>query len=170
MVALAALFLAGKVEEHPKRLESILKGLAALDPKITGDSFKPEREEILDLEMVMLQVLCFDFVLDHPYRHVLKWVYAQKREQDLSQNEALKDSEDEFAQRAWSFVTTTFRTAICVQFPPKAVALACLRITAKELMLDVSFDQLVSELALTNVIQECQQELQRQLAMQNDFI
>lgn len=119
--------------------------------------------------MVMLQVLCFDLVLDHPYRNVLKWAYMQRKEQIPSQDEAQKDSEDEFAQRAWSFVTTTFRTAICVQFPPKAVALTCLKITAEELMLDISFDQLASELALTNIVQDCRQELQRQLAMQNDF-
>lgn len=117
----------------------------------------------------MLQVLCFDLVLDHPYRHVLKWAYMQKRDQTFSQSESQKDSEDEFAQRAWSFATTTFRTAICVQFPPKVVALTCLQIIAKELMLDISFDQLASELALTDIVQDCQQELQRQLAMQSDF-
>ena len=169
LVALAALFLAGKVEEHPKRLESIMKGVAFLYPESVDNSFRPEREEILDLEMVMLQVLCFDLIIDHPYRHVLKWAYMQRREQGSNQMSAQHDHEDEFAQRSWSFVNTTLRTTLCVQFPPKAIALTCLRMTAEQMKLDMSFDHLASELALTTMAQECEQELRRQLAMSKDF-
>ena len=165
LVALAALFLAGKVEEHPKRLESILKGVASLPHDITGEHFQPAREEIFDLEMVMLQVLCFDLILDHPYRHVLKWAYLQRGGHDSGQ----VDTDDEFAQRAWSLVTATLRTTACVQFPPKAIALACLRMTAEHMQLDLPLDQLASDLALTTTSQECQEELERQMAMSKEF-
>ena len=169
LVALAALFLAGKVEEHPKRLESILKGVTSLKLEVTDNSFHPEREEILDLEMVMLQVLCFDLVIDHPYRHVLKWAYMQRREHGTAQMGIQHDHEDEFAQRSWSFVNTTLRTTLCIQFPPKAIALTCLRMTAEQMKLDMPFDHLASEPALAAMAQECEQELRRQLAMSKDF-
>ena len=75
-VALACLFLAGKVEETPKKLKDIVSHGHALHHKtkpLTEDSseFRKLFERIIVMERQLLHVICFDLVIETPYKHVM---------------------------------------------------------------------------------------------------
>ena len=71
-------FLASKVEESPRKLRDvILKGLAIRFK--SADAFNENSldylrlyDRILQLEKTALAVLCFDFTVDLPFRHLAR--------------------------------------------------------------------------------------------------
>lgn len=160
--------MAGKVEEHPKRLEGILKGLAELsasqEPPLQGSmsslcqNVLITREEVLALELVMLQVLCFDLVVDHPYRHVLKWAYPAKS--DASGKSRHDEAADGLAQAAWGLANESLKTTLCLRVPPKVVALATLELAAEKLRAKAPMiEAIVEDLDVRAAVDECKCEL-----------
>ena len=106
-VAVAALVLAAKTEESPKKLNNVIdecyklkmrgmqagrisvgsavsvgNGSGSLDP--LGEEFAKLKERILLLERVLLHTIGFELSIDHPYKflveHIKKWVHGRKLE------------------------------------------------------------------------------------------
>ena len=76
-MATACLFLAGKVEETPKKCKDIVKTaktwLESKGLKQHADMFGEETiKEIMIYERILLQTIKFDLQVDHPYGFLLK--------------------------------------------------------------------------------------------------
>ncbi|XP_072350363.1 cyclin-T1-like isoform X3 [Scyliorhinus torazame] len=77
-IAPAALFLAAKVEEQPRKLEHVIKvAHACLNPQepspdAKSDAYLQQAQDLVILESVILQTLGFDITIDHPHTHVVK--------------------------------------------------------------------------------------------------
>lgn len=69
--------------------------------------------ELLDLELVMLEQLDFYLVVFHPHRDVVRYVGDIGLGQD-------------FLEDAWLMANDTFRTDLCLMFPPYVIALGVL--------------------------------------------
>ncbi|KAK8732615.1 hypothetical protein OTU49_006843, partial [Cherax quadricarinatus] len=77
-IAPAALFLAAKVEEQPRKLEHVIKvayhclfrDQPALDTQSEG--YLERAQELVVNENILLQTLGFDVAIDHPHTHVVK--------------------------------------------------------------------------------------------------
>uniref|UniRef100_A0A8D8I632 Cyclin-T n=1 Tax=Culex pipiens TaxID=7175 RepID=A0A8D8I632_CULPI len=88
-IAAAALFLAAKVEEQPRKLEHIIKvvhiclQLEAPDP--LKESYAEQAQDLVFNENVLLQTLGFDVAIDHPHTHVVKTCHLVKASKDLAQ-------------------------------------------------------------------------------------
>lgn len=70
-VALACIFLAGKVEETPKKCKDIVSFAKECNASI----FVSPRlgEEVIQIEKVLLQTLRFDLHIEHPYTFLMRY-------------------------------------------------------------------------------------------------
>jgi len=126
-VAMTCLFLAGKVEETPRKLKHVIEICfqhlnhgtqinASKDKE--SEEYLLLREQVLLHEFLLLQTLAFDLTIEHPYKTLLIFIKYLKADKEL-------------AQFAWNFVNDSLRTTVCLQFPPNVIALACIYLAAK---------------------------------------
>jgi len=123
-IATTCLFLAGKVEETPKKLKDVVvEAYKAQYQKQTGPDpeskeFWELKEQILVCERILLQTLDFDLTVEHAYRPLLAYVKSIKGTRDL-------------AQVAWNFINDSLRTTIALQYPPRCVAAAAVSLASR---------------------------------------
>uniref|UniRef100_UPI0037E80D71 LOW QUALITY PROTEIN: cyclin-T1 n=1 Tax=Semicossyphus pulcher TaxID=241346 RepID=UPI0037E80D71 len=78
VISPAALFLAAKVEEQPRKLEHVIKvAHACLNPQdpspdVRSDAYLQQAQDLVILESIILQTLAFEITIDHPHTHVVK--------------------------------------------------------------------------------------------------
>ncbi|XP_064397891.1 cyclin-T1-like isoform X2 [Halichondria panicea] len=124
-VATAALFLAAKVEEQPRKLEHVARVSHACQnrdskpPDSHSDVCKKLMEEISCHELLLLQTLGFDVAVEHPHQHVVKGTQLVRVSKDLSQAAYFMSQN--------SLLLTTF----CLQDPPTVVACVCIHLTCR---------------------------------------
>lgn len=122
-IAAAALFLAAKVEEQPRKLEHIIKvvhislGLEAPDP--LKESYAEQAQDLVFNENVLLQTLGFDVAIDHPHTHVVKTCHLVKASKDLAQTSYFMAS------------NSLHLTTMCLQYKPTVVACFCIHLACK---------------------------------------
>ncbi|KFB53315.1 AGAP006678-PA-like protein [Anopheles sinensis] len=122
-IAAAALFLAAKVEEQPRKLEHIIKvvhiclGLEAPDP--LRESYAEQAQDLVFNENVLLQTLGFDVAIDHPHTHVVKTCHLVKASKDLAQTSYFMAS------------NSLHLTTMCLQYKPTVVACFCIHLACK---------------------------------------
>lgn len=128
IMAACCLFLAGKVEETPKKCKDIVrasKSFSEATPefKKCTDSFTDETiKELMTYEKILLQTIKFDLQVDHPYGYLLK--YAKTLKGDQEQIRAM-------VQMAWTFINDSYSTTICLQWEPEIIAIALMHLTSK---------------------------------------
>ncbi|KAL1921253.1 uncharacterized protein VTP21DRAFT_10969 [Calcarisporiella thermophila] len=124
-------FLATKVEETGRRFRDIVTACA--QKALKNDSLKLDsnskeflrwRDVILYNEEVLLEALCFDLFLEHPYPFLLKM------------SKHLKVS-PELVQVAWGFLNDSLRTPLCVLHRPWTIAGSALLLAARLLNIDL---------------------------------
>ncbi|KAJ7109349.1 cyclin-like protein [Mycena epipterygia] len=115
-VAASCIFLATKTEECGRKLRDVAR---ICQVKITGRDVLPESKEveqcqasILLTEEVLLEALCFDYVVESPHSKLVDLFDAH--EDDIKVQEC-----------AWSFAHDSFRTTLCLLYPPQIIATAC---------------------------------------------
>uniref|UniRef100_A0A182N7S4 Cyclin-like domain-containing protein n=1 Tax=Anopheles dirus TaxID=7168 RepID=A0A182N7S4_9DIPT len=122
-IAAAALFLAAKVEEQPRKLEHIIKvvhiclGLEAPDPM--RENYAEQAQDLVFNENVLLQTLGFDVAIDHPHTHVVKTCHLVKASKDLAQTSYFMAS------------NSLHLTTMCLQYKPTVVACFCIHLACK---------------------------------------
>ncbi len=128
-MAATALFLAGKVEETPKKLKDVVMTAWEMDPRRKPEEREkgfseasPEfwqlKEKILDNERELLRVMAFNLQVEHPYKHLLTAVKAVGGSKEL-------------AHFAWNFVNDSLKTTLCLQYPPMVIGVAVLDLASK---------------------------------------
>ncbi|KAL6077091.1 Cyclin-K isoform 1, variant 2 [Balamuthia mandrillaris] len=122
LIGTTCLFLAGKVEETPKKLRDVLLVTHHLRYKVELKPQAPEstklREQILLYERIVLQNIAFNLTVEHPYKYLLSFVKSIQGDQNL-------------AQVAWNFVNDSLRTTLCLQYEPKLIAIAAIYLASK---------------------------------------
>merc|ERR1712001_590290 len=124
-IASAALFLAAKVEEQPRKLEHVIKvahmclhrGKAQLDTR--SDAYQEQAQELVTNENILLQTLGFVVAIDHPHTHVVKCCQLVKASKEL-------------AQTSYFMATNSLHlTTMCLRYPPTIVACVCIHLACK---------------------------------------
>lgn len=124
-VAAACIFLATKTEECGRKLRDVArvcqskaKGIDVCDIPESGPEIEEVSSQILTAEEVLLEALCFDFVVDSPHADLIDLFDAH-------------DVGDRFQDFAWSIAHDSYRTPLCVLYPPKIIAAACCILTQR---------------------------------------
>nr|XP_057906641.1 cyclin-T1 isoform X2 [Doryrhamphus excisus] len=127
VIAPAALFLAAKVEEQPRKLEHVIKvAHACLNPQepspdVRSDAYLQQAQDLVILESIILQTLAFEITIDHPHTHVVKCT-------QLVRVSASKD----LAQTSYFMATNSLHlTTFCLQYSPPVVACVCIHLACK---------------------------------------
>ncbi|RZF36303.1 hypothetical protein LSTR_LSTR006808 [Laodelphax striatellus] len=123
VTACCCLFLAGKVEETPKKCRDIIKTAMDLltDQKFATFGDDP-KEEVMTLERILLQTIKFDLQVDHPYGFLLKYAKCLKGD---------KTKLHKMVQMAWTFVNDSLCTTLCLQWEPEIIAVALMYLAGK---------------------------------------
>ncbi|XP_051910739.1 cyclin-T1-like isoform X2 [Hippocampus zosterae] len=125
VISPAALFLAAKVEEQPRKLEHVIKvAHACLNPQepspdVRSDAYLQQAQDLVILESIILQTLAFEITIDHPHTHVVKCTQLVRASKDL-------------AQTSYFMATNSLHlTTFCLQYSPPVVACVCIHLACK---------------------------------------
>uniref|UniRef100_A0A671MXP5 Cyclin-T1 n=1 Tax=Sinocyclocheilus anshuiensis TaxID=1608454 RepID=A0A671MXP5_9TELE len=125
VIAPAALFLAAKVEEQPRKLEHVIKVTHAClnpqdpSPDTRSDTYLQQAQDLVILESIILQTLAFEITIDHPHTHVVKCTQLVRASKDL-------------AQTSYFMATNSLHlTTFCLQYSPPIVACVCIHLACK---------------------------------------
>ncbi|XP_067636724.1 cyclin-K [Eurosta solidaginis] len=123
VTACCCLFLAGKVEETPKKCRDIIKIARTMLTDTYFYSFGDDpKEEVMTLERILLQTIKFDLQVEHPYTFLLKYAKCFRGDQVKLQK---------MVQMAWNFVNDSLSTVVCLQWEPEIIAVALIHLASK---------------------------------------
>lgn len=128
-MAATCLFLAGKVEETPKKSQDIVESSQSILTPANFAQFgiKP-KDEILTLEKILLQTIGFDFEVEHPYEYLIKYVKQLVVTPDGSPGDIERRT---VLQKAWAFLNDSYCSVICLRHEPEIIAIAMIFLACK---------------------------------------
>jgi cyclin T len=125
-IASAALFLAAKVEEQPRKLEHIIKvaqmclqktNQTPLDRR--SEVYLEQAQELVMNENILLMTLGFDVAIEHPHAFIVKFCHIANASKDLSQTSYFMAS------------NSLHLTTMCLQYKPTVVACFCIHLSCQ---------------------------------------
>jgi len=125
--AATALFLATKVEESCRKMKELIVAfcrVAQKNPNLIIDEQSKDwwrwRDCILHNEDVLLETLCFDLTVESPHRQLFEML----KYHGVEHNKRLRNA-------AWSFVTDSNNTQLCLLCNSRTIAVASLYIACR---------------------------------------
>jgi len=136
-LAPAALFLAAKMEEKPRKARHVLSVMECVEfrrrkEKYVEESVKLPRSMKLRTsvlfrnEMLLLKELGFRLYSSmsrSPHRYLV--FFVQTLQTSLEAQKLL-------AQKAWAYLNDSFRIDLCVRYPSEVIAVACIFLAARD--------------------------------------
>ncbi|OAF64801.1 Cyclin-related protein FAM58A [Intoshia linei] len=123
IVATSCLFLAGKVEETPKKCRDLLRVAKDLVSNEIWKAFGDNpREKVMTTERIILQTIKFDLQVEHPYKYLVKFAKAIVAD---------KSKIEKIVEMAWTFINDNFCTTLCIECEPDIIAMAMLYLSCR---------------------------------------
>ncbi|KAG6911506.1 hypothetical protein DXG01_014580 [Tephrocybe rancida] len=118
-VAASCIFLATKTEECGRKLRDVARVGRAKILNTDLNNVPADSQEVDNLlaailltEEYLLEAICFDFVVESPHAELVDLLDAYEKDVMIR----------EFA---WSLAHDSYRTPLCILYPPKVIAAAC---------------------------------------------
>nr|CDS27197.2 Cyclin L1 [Hymenolepis microstoma] len=129
--AMACIFLAAKIEEHPRRIREVINVFAHMKQAREGREFTPVmfdqnyvnlKRHIIKAERRLLKELGFCVHGKHPHKLVILYLRTLSAE-----------GNHELVQTSWNCMNDVLRTDVFVRHTPEALACACIFLAARRL-------------------------------------
>ncbi|KAF9348606.1 hypothetical protein BGX26_012988 [Mortierella sp. AD094] len=130
-IGATCIYLASKTEESTRKFKDVIiacaqkaakKEIQIDDSSKARAEFRVWKDTIIYTEEILLEALCFELSVEHPYQFMLSLFNSHYA--DAQRARKLK-------QVAWAFINDSLRTTLCLLYPPKIIALAAIHIAAK---------------------------------------
>lgn len=110
---------------------------------VKGQEFARIKERTLLLERIILHTIGFDLSIHHPYKDLYTTIpllvsqshieYIQPSKANIAAggssstiSEGMNNTSRELLQNAMNFANDSMHTSLCLQYPPRVIALACI--------------------------------------------
>ncbi|KAG9335546.1 hypothetical protein JZ751_004513 [Albula glossodonta] len=128
LVAMSAIYLAGKVEEQHLRTRDIInvchRYLHADSSPLELDShFWELRDSVVQCELLILRQLNFQVSLNHPHKYLLHYLLSLKA---LLNRHAW--SRTPICETAWALLKDSYHGPLCLEHPPQHLAVSVLQL------------------------------------------
>ncbi|GAA5797603.1 hypothetical protein HPULCUR_002993 [Helicostylum pulchrum] len=128
-ISVTCIFVASKIEETAKKLKDILIAVHSVkypdSKELEPEQINEERRrKILGYEKMLLETICFDFQLRHPFEYVIKfikWIQAFQESLDSKR----------LARKAYQLAVDSFKTLLCVEYPAHTIAGGCIYLASR---------------------------------------
>lgn len=126
LVAMSAIYLAGKVEEQHLRTRDIINVCHRFfnpgsEPMELDGKFWELRDSVVQCELLILRHLNFQVAFQHPHKYLLHYLISVK---NLLNRHAW--ARTPIAETAWALLKDSYHGSVCVRHPPQHLALAVL--------------------------------------------
>lgn len=129
ITAACCLFLAGKVEETPKKCKDIIKVCQSLlSPQLFTVFGADPKEEVMTMERILLQTIKFDLQVEHPYGILLKFAKVLKGDKEKIQK---------LVQMAWTFINDSLCTCLCLLWEPEIISVSLMYLATRLTKFDI---------------------------------
>lgn len=130
--AMAAIFLAAKIEEHPRRLRDVINVCQHIKQRMMQKPHTPMdyysqtysnlKNGVIKAERRLLKELGFCVHVKHPHKIII--TYLQMIEHEKNQL---------LARKSWNYMNDSLRSDVFVRFTPETIACACIFLAARTL-------------------------------------
>ncbi|KAF9275155.1 hypothetical protein BGZ88_002504 [Linnemannia elongata] len=133
-VVMACLFVSSKVEDTIKKLKDIMiatyifRHPNATDWDTESKEGEEQRKRVLLYEKMVLESICFDFRIIHPYNYIIKFVKIMQGSKQL-------------ARQAWDIAKDSYKIGVCLEYPPHTIAAGSIYLASK--LLGEAFPDLI---------------------------
>ncbi|KAF8337594.1 cyclin-like protein [Cantharellus anzutake] len=145
VVAAACCYVAAKVEESPAHLKSVVtEARNAFGNDYGIKSFPTDHTKLGEMEFYLLEDLDFQLTVYHPYQDLADLCgntghielkeegeegYVPEEERFWGTGEGKLVLEEGAIQTSWFIISDSFRTELCLLYPPYLIAIAALYMT-----------------------------------------
>jgi len=129
--AMAAIFLAAKIEESPRRLRDVINVCDHIKQKklkkseitpmdYNGTKYFNAKNNVIKAERRILKELGFCVHVRHPHKVIITYLQILEHEKNVA-----------LARAAWNYMNDSLRTDVFVRFSPDIIACACIFLAAR---------------------------------------
>lgn len=136
-MAATCVYLAGKVEEEHLRLRDVINVFyssvhVASEPLELSDAYFKLRDTLVRCELLLLRVLEFNVVNDHPHRYLLHYFKSLADWLPIAATDKLA-----LARTCWSILNDFYTSSSCIRHQPRFVAAAVIELALRLCAIDV---------------------------------
>ncbi|MBN3296877.1 CCNQ protein, partial [Amia calva] len=140
LVAMSAIYLAGKVEEQHLRTRDIINVCHRYlnpqsEPLELDSRFWDLRDSVVQCELLILRVLNFQVSFQHPHKYLLHYLVSL---QNLLNRHAWRRTP--IAKTAWALLRDSYHGSLCLRHPPQHIAVAVLYLAVESYGVEVPGD------------------------------
>eukprot|EP00164_Ancoracysta_twista_P006992 GFYU01009846.1.p1 GENE.GFYU01009846.1~~GFYU01009846.1.p1 ORF type:complete len:277 (-),score=16.22 GFYU01009846.1:119-949(-) len=106
-----------------------------------GSKWPYDRDTLLECELLVMEDLLFDFIVYHPYRPMAKFLEDFKLTTGPDAAAALK-------QKAWNVINDSYKTDVCLRYPPYLIALASIYVACVLSNQHQTLEQILREMTI----------------------
>lgn len=130
LLASTCLYIAGKSQETIRKASDVINTtykVVTEDRLRLGKEYTAFKDDVIENEQYFLRYLGFDLHVELPYKYLLNMT-------------KFLNVPPHTVHTAWTLVNDSFRTTLCIEYPPYLIACACLYLAAK-FTNDFTFEQ-----------------------------
>lgn len=139
ITAMAALFLAAKVEEYPRKAREVIDVFTHLlslkmskDYTLSHAEHERVREELITTERKILKNLGFNLLSSYPHKILVNYYYAIVNKLDPENNVWKEKDSQRLVQKAWNYCNDSLRTEVFLKYSKETVACACIQMACQD--------------------------------------